>query len=141
MVYVPLITGRFDATDGVERARGRETDVHAKQRFLDDTRERRADMATAERARLGGEAVYRLGERLAKIWGDEGRSARERRALLFGLWDECEENEAGRTARASILGFIRRRLPAGGSDAYPAAELEELNRRRTSHAAFAPYEP
>ncbi len=140
-IYIPLVWGKFDVTAAAERARGHDLDRHAKQQFLDRTRDARADMAVAERARLSGEATYRLSDRLAAIWDDARRTAPERRALLFELWEECDEGDAGRAARASIVGFIRRRLPAGSADAYPPDEIERLNARRGSAARFAPYGP
>jgi hypothetical protein len=63
----------------------------------------------------------------------------ERRQLLFELWDECDNTNSGREARASILAFIRRRLPLGGADAYSPDELERLNGRRTTAEPFDPY--
>ncbi|MBV8763025.1 MAG: hypothetical protein JO257_37410 [Deltaproteobacteria bacterium] len=43
------------------------------------------------------------------------------------------------TARLYIIAFIRWKLPAGGPDAYTAAELAALNAQRQSKQPFAPY--
>jgi hypothetical protein len=43
-------------------------------------------------------------------------------------------------ARAIILAAIREAFPAGSELAYQPAELVALNRRRSSHEKFAPYE-
>jgi hypothetical protein len=95
-------------------------------------------MATADDERLGTEAVYHMSTRLEAVWHD-GRSAEARRADLFRMWDECNASRYGVEARATILGFIRRRLPRGSPDAYPPNELGRLNDRRTSAEQFDPY--
>lgn len=46
---------------------------------------------------------------------------------------------ASRTARATVLGYIRRSLPAGSPDAYTEAEIDALNAQRKSAERFAPY--
>jgi hypothetical protein len=64
----------------------------------------------------------------------------ERRGELFALWDECDEaTTIGAKARHLIEDFIREVAPAGSAQAYSKPELEELNRRRVSRAAFRPY--
>ena len=87
-----------------------------------------------------------LPRELEKMWRDDTRSLADRRRLLFERWDECvdarEDSEAARVgaqARATVLSFIRTRLPAGSPDAYTQAELVALNARRVSRVPFAPY--
>jgi hypothetical protein len=46
---------------------------------------------------------------------------------------------AGRGARARVLAFIRRHLPAGSPDAFTETEIAELERHKQSSAAFVPY--
>jgi len=79
-----------------------------------------------------------LPARLEGLWNDTRRSARERRQLLFELWDEIDEHDpACDRARIRILEFIDRRLPPGSPDAYSPSELATLNRGRTIR--FEPY--
>ena len=66
---------------------------------------------------------------------------RTRRELLFRLWDELlEDDTAGTTGRATIVDFVRRKLPGGSPEAFPTAELDRYNRDRQSQAEFAPYD-
>jgi hypothetical protein len=103
-------------------------------------------MRTEARREELRQAIAELPALLDAIWRDSGRTAAERRELMFRLWDECTETgseelvSASQTARATILGFIRRTLPEGSADAYTAAELESLNATRKSTQRFAPYE-
>ena len=110
----------------------------------------------------------RLGElshELMGLWAEDSRTLAARRGIVFQRWDECDERlvqglpsggdlptealsaidgarlEAADRARRNIEGFIRRQMPRGTPRAYTAAELAELNRRRVSREAFAPYEP
>jgi hypothetical protein len=62
----------------------------------------------------------------------------EKRQILWQLWSEATGTEGSATARATIEGFIRRRLPAGSPDAFTATELARL--QVASGGAFAPYE-
>ncbi len=65
--------------------------------------------------------------------------------MLFDLWDECAETgpadrvRVGKQIRATIMAFIRRKIPVGGAHQYTRDELEVLNARRVSKAVFAPY--
>lgn len=136
---------RFDVTDWLMRRAGMDPYSARKARFLDQTRDARAAMRAEARREELREAIAELPALLDAIWRDPGRTAAERRELMFLLWDECTETGseelvgASRTARATILGFIRRTLPEGSADAYTAAELESLNAARKSTQQFAPY--
>jgi hypothetical protein len=137
---------RFDVTDWLMRRAGMDPYSARKARFLDQTRDARAAMRAEARREELREAIAELPALLDAIWRDSGRTAAQRRELMFHLWDECTETgseelvAASRTARATILGFIRRALPEGSADAYTAAELESLNAARKSRQEFAPYE-
>ena len=84
-------------------------------------------------------ALYELGPTLETIWSDARVSHEERRRRLFDLWDEWIEDGPGRVARATVIGFIRRRLPRGSPHAYSTGELYLLNMQRLSAETFDPY--
>lgn len=103
--------------------------------------------------------LRRLDLDLQKIWQSR-KPPNTRRALIFALWDECEEalavdlgalgrrapstidklrSEAGKDARQRIVSFIRDTIPADDPLAFTASELVAMNERRHSRARFAPY--
>jgi hypothetical protein len=141
-----VLSGHFDLTDALMRAHGEDPYRYEKQRFMERTRDERAQMAVADRSDRLRDAVARMPAYLAKVWGHTAWTAAERRAALFSLWEEVTEQgddelvKTGVAVRAAIVGFIKRRLPRGGADAYPDAELERLNQVRKSRAAFRPYD-
>ena len=142
---VPLVGGHFDATDALIRLQGGDPYFSRKLALLDGTRNQRAGMALTEQSENLREAVGRTRQTLYWIWRRRDLTTRERRRILFQLWDECSETgspqvlEASRSVRASILSFIRRELPATSPDAYSVSELASLNDVRTSQALFRPY--
>jgi hypothetical protein len=73
------------------------------------------------------EVLRHLSRRLDTVWLDRTRSAAARRAQLYEMWDECQGGDAGALARATIIGYIRRNLPDGSSDAFTRQELERLS--------------
>jgi hypothetical protein len=123
---------RVDITDPIMRAGGQDPYLADKLRLADSTRPARQAMAARARAETSIAALRGLRPRLEALWARTELSARERRWLLFLLWDECDDTSHGSTARATIIGFIRRRHIA-----YPRAELEEFNRRRSSRQEFS----
>ncbi len=138
----------FDLTDWVMRMSGMDPYASRKLLLLDQTREVRAEMRAKARIEDLRDAIALLPRLLDQIWHEPGLPAVERRELLFRIWDECAElgpeeddalGRASRTARATVLGYIRRTLPAGSPDAYSEAELASLNARRRSAERFAPY--
>jgi hypothetical protein len=137
--------GRFDITDALMRARGEDPYRYEKAKFLDETREMRYAMAAVERSENLREAVHALSTFLEKVWAHDSWSPEERRRIIFELWDDCAEQgdrevlEAASQVRASIIGFIRRRLPEGSVAGYGADELARLNRGRLSRQTFDPY--
>jgi hypothetical protein len=104
-------------------------------------RQRAASAPGAENATA--RALRALPAVLEALWSERARPAAERRRLLFALWDECDEGSdpaaPASAARAVVLAFIARTLPAGSPDAYAPAELAALNQIRQSQARFEPY--
>ncbi len=143
----------------VRKAQKRELWSRDKSRLLALTFELRLRIAVdfAERqidARLA--ALYR---ELIELWSAD-RPAIARRKTLFSRWDDCDErmrvslpgfedaadspidrlrHDAGAQARARIVEFVRKHLPAGSPDAYGDDELDALNRDRRSEQRFEPY--
>lgn len=144
-VLLMMDIAKFDVTDWLMRRSGMDPYAARKARFLDQTRDARAAMRAQARREDLRDALAELPDLLDAVWRDPGRTVAERRELMFLLWDECAEKgsdelvTASRTARATILGFIRRTLPPGSPDAYTAAELDALNAARKSTQQFAPY--
>ena len=133
-----IVEIHFDLTDLYMRAHGDDPYRYEKAAFGRRTEQQRTRMAASWRAARVQDALRELPSRLASIWGGGGSEA-ARRLRLFEAWDECAESDdevgrAGAQVRAGILAFLRR-----SQVVYPAAELERLNARRRSHAAFAPY--
>lgn len=144
IAFESLVTGRFELTDLAMRMAGQDPYLSRKMALLDRTRDERMRLAAGEAAGNLRDAVAHTPRALEGIWNGPGDPAGKRR-LLFTLWDECAESgssevlSAARAVRASIVAFIRRRLPRGSRAAYSRAELEALNARRTSRARFEPY--
>lgn len=142
---VRVLHGSFDLNDWLMRSLGQDPYLRRKALFLDRTRAQRAKMSAAARAEALRESLDALPALLAALWNDPGLSPAARRRLLFQLWDECAESgsdavvQAGNTARATILAFIRRRLPRGSEHAYPPGELRALDAARKSRYPFTPY--
>ena len=142
---VPIVGGRTELTDWVMRQGGIDPYASAKRQWLDRTRDERLAIKAAAEARKLAETTRTIRAHAARVWGRTDLDAAARRAALFELWDDAAEDgpaelvEAGTAARNAIVGFVRAHLPAGGPDAYPAAELAALNARRLSRATFAPY--
>ncbi len=140
----PIIEGRFELTDLAMRAAGQDPYSSRKMALLDRTRDERMALAAAENAGNLRDALARTPATLARIWRGPG-GARQKRRLLFTLWDECAETGAddvvttARAVRASIVAFIRRNLPRGSRAGYTGGELDALNARRTSRERFDPY--
>jgi hypothetical protein len=138
--------GRFDWSDALMRSIGADPYIAEKRRVLEETFEARSEMAREDRSDRLREAVVKMPGYLQKIWNHPGLPVLEKRRVFFLLWDEVlEEGDeqmvaTGRAVRASIYGFIRRTIPAGGPNGYTRDELAALNERRTSKARFEPYE-
>jgi hypothetical protein len=99
----------------------------------------RVEMHATHRARRDQENARHLRGQLLCLWEDEGVPGRERRRLIFQLWDNASSDEVGEQARTVIETFVREALPASSPHAYSDTELETLNRQRRSRRPFQPY--
>jgi hypothetical protein len=139
---------------------GADPNAIAKNELLERTRGLRTALAIAHGRELLDRRFRDLGPELLAIWSDDRTDPVRRRELLFERWDECDERfsvephdvpaeavseldrvrvETAARARRTIEAFIRRHAPAATRRAYPAHELEALNRRRVSREEFSPY--
>lgn len=143
---VPIAT--FDLTEAVMMIAGDDPYRADKERFLAATIELRQGLCEAAHQERLRTALFELDRNLDTIWQDQRQAATARRELLFQLWDECLEPAPDTTdltertalqARATILEYIEKNLPAGSPSAYPEQELLALNQRRRSKAPFDPY--
>jgi hypothetical protein len=145
-VIVPILSGGFDATDAVMRANGWDPYLSAKLKWLDETRPERLEMRKAHRKEQLAHATQNMRRHLARLWRQPGLDDAARKAVLFELWDDCDERgdddvlAACERTRAAVIGFIHARLPAGSPAAYTADELRALNAHRASTIVFAPYD-
>jgi hypothetical protein len=144
-VIIPVLRGGFDVTDAFMRSKGMDPYASKKLAFLDSTRDERVAMGAAHREQQLRRTTQLVQRNLDQVW-QRVADPRARREALFEIWDEIVETgdeptvEAGRAARKLVIGVIRARLPAGGPEAYTAAEIAALNRRRNSKMSFSPYE-
>jgi hypothetical protein len=124
----------------------------------------RLEMAVGFQKKQLDKRLSRLDGELGKIWADERRDLGDRKELIFQRWDECDEPDesaaggalpgfgavdnselddarvsAAVSARSRILKFIRKHAPQGSPEAFTAAEIADMNRRRVSKQTFAPY--
>jgi hypothetical protein len=138
--------GSLDVTDQVMRLAGQDPYASAKRAIADETREQRLCMAKRYQGERQKQELWNLAAKVRRLAGRPDLSAAERRALVFDIWDECnEETESGpdygAMARATILAVVREVFPAGSDRAYQPAELLALNQRRSSRQRFSPYHP
>jgi hypothetical protein len=120
------VSGSFDLTDEIMRARGRDPYAREKAKFLSATFEFRIRMAMAARQEDMATALAHLPEYLEGLWRDERYSPRERRRILYELWYETDPGAEGQRAARAIDAFIRRRLPCGSPAGYSSAELRQF---------------
>jgi hypothetical protein len=133
----------FDLTEIAMRIGGMDPYASAKLAYLDRTRDMRAAMGAEHRARLlaSSSSLMRANIEAALATLPEPRA---RKQALFELWDECAETgdpalvAAGTAARATVLDYIRHEMT--GPDAFTAAEIAQLDARRTSVTRFDPYQ-
>lgn len=136
-------TFRFDITDMVMRARGEDPYARAKLRFLDATRDERAELGRRYRHEQLGRSAELMLANIDRLWSMTRDPAR-RREGMFELWDDCAETgdaellDGADAARRMVISEIQARLR--GADAYTPEELARFNARRTSAAPFAPYD-
>jgi hypothetical protein len=157
--------GMGGAGDLITQAAGDDPYARLKAKLLDATFDMRLGMAVAFQKKQIDKRLSRLGSELDKIWSDERRDLSARKELLFQRWDECDEpdevasvaelpgfgsidsseldearNDAAINARRLIEKFICEHAPKGSAEAFTAAEIAEMNRRRASKQKFSPYD-
>ncbi|MGE0546917.1 MAG: hypothetical protein AB7O24_22385 [Kofleriaceae bacterium] len=141
---VPVVSGSFDVSDAFMRRHGQDPYASKKLKFLDSTRDERAQIGARHREKQLADAEQLVKRNLDRLWA-QTPDPEARRQALFEMWDECAETgtadlvEAGTAARRMIIGFIRTRLPAGAAGAYSGDQLARLNRSKRSTAVFSPY--
>jgi hypothetical protein len=144
----------------IRKAQKRELWANDKAKLLERTFDLRLAVALAFAEDNIDRRLKVLYRDLIDAWGAD-RPVVARRKTIFDRWDECDESmrvklpgfedathsridelrkTAGQRARDEIHGFIRKHIPKSSADAYPEAELAELNRKRKSKQRFAPYD-
>lgn len=152
--------------DLIAAAAGQDPYARIKAKLLEATFEMRLGMAVNFQKQQIDKRLARLGGELDKIWADDRRDLGSRKELLFQRWDECDEPEevasptaelpgfgevenselddarqdAATSARRLIETFIRKHAPKGSPEAFTAAEISDMNRRRASKQKFSPYD-
>lgn len=135
----------FDITDAMMRKKKIDPYASRKLAFLDQTRDARVELGRQYRSQVLARTSEIMVQNLELVWASVTDPAKRKQAL-FEIWDEVDETgeeevaAAGAAARAAVIGFIRGRLPSSGPNAFTADEIERLNRKRQSRAAFVPYE-
>ncbi len=149
------------------KAAGEDPYATAKAKLLKATFDLRLGMAVAFQKKQLDKRLTRLEGELDKIWTDTSRELLDRKELLFQRWDECDEPEelpegathevpgfggvqsseldearhdTATAARDKIESFIRKHAAKGTPEAFSAAELADMNKRRISKQKFAPYD-
>jgi hypothetical protein len=134
-------TFTFDLSDEFARELAHGTAYpYPKANFLAATFTRRTAMAAEVNSRQMRAARAELPRQLDALWDDTRYRRRERRRIVFLLWQELDRSTAdGRSTAATIEAWIRRRLPRGSADAYNDQELDAYSHERRSAPAFNPY--
>jgi hypothetical protein len=148
-----LLSATFDVSDAMMRSKGIDPYASYKLKVLDETRDERVAIGKRYRSQQLLKSKQLVQVNLDRLWATTSDPA-ARKQGLFELWDDCAEAgpeseqhgrdadelvAGGSAAREHVIGFIRSRLPAGSAGAFTPAEIERLNQRRKSRAAFAPY--
>jgi hypothetical protein len=133
-----LINGQADVSSWLERKLVGDPYASRKKKLLEDTFAERALHGKAYRANQLVHAAERMRANLEELWAST-REASARRTIVFELWDECTEDDAGQRARDIAVLWIQEQLPQTSADAYTRAELDALAQRRHSTQVFAPY--
>jgi hypothetical protein len=144
--HLPVaLYGRFEPDVWLERKAGEDPYASRKLAWLDKTRDERARIGMENRKEDLARAPEYMQLNVAWAWQKTEHDPEARKHALFELWDDCAESgddalvEAGRQARAYLIGFIRDHLGADQPGAFTADDLARLNARRRSQAAFEPY--
>lgn len=141
---VPLAGGSFGLTAwAMRQAQVGDPYVARKRVLIEATSDERVEIGVTDRERQLARTAELMRRNLIAL-ADRQLPPAELRAALFALWDECAEGddpagEAGRRARALVLGWIRGHLPADSVEAFTRDELARFDRMRTSSEPFAPY--
>jgi hypothetical protein len=128
-----IINGQADVSSWLERKLVGDPYASRKKKLLEDTFAERAEHGKAYRADQLVHAAERMRANLEQLWAST-REPSARRRIVFELWDECTEDDAGQRARELVILWIRERLPLGSADAYTPDELAAL-----ATSGFAPY--
>ncbi len=110
-----------------------------KAKFIAATAERRAEMAKRAYSIEVQAALDEIPKRLDALWADKRYRRRERRRIIYMLWEEADSTDAGKSAARAMEAWIRRRLPFGSPGAYTDAELQAIARERVGRPRFSPY--
>lgn len=131
----------FDLSDEFVREFGHGTsNPYAKANFLAATFNRRTAMAAEVNSRQMRAARTALPLQLDALWDDTRYRRRERRRIVFLLWQELDKaSPGGRAMATTIEAWIRQRLPRGSAEAYSDQELDAYSHERRGEPAFNPY--
>jgi hypothetical protein len=133
------IRGSFAQLEDLMNLTGHGWYRYEKAKFLAVTFDFRVRLAAKHQAKLLSEAIADLPNRLDGLWRDAGFGPREKRRIVCLLWTEVNVDQPGaRQAADTITSWIRRRLPAGSTDAYTAPELAACG--ESGRRPFAPYD-
>ena len=134
-------TFSFDLSDEFVRELAHGTAYpYPKANFLAATFKRRTAMAAEVNARQMRAAWAELPRQLDALWDDTRYRRRERRRIVFLLWQELDRSTTdGRSTATTIEAWIRKRLPRGSPDAYNDQELDAYSHERRGAPAFNPY--
>ena len=131
----------FDINDSILRSLGNQPYRYEQHRLAESTREERILQRQVYDETRGRQAIAEL-MRLLYATFTQSQPVRQKRKVLFELWDDCAEGASEKLAtagRSAILGFIRTQFPPGSDYAYTHEELCELNQNRSSRELFDPY--
>ena len=134
-------TFSFDLSDEFARELAHGTAYpYLKANFLAATFKRRTEMAAEVNSRQMRAARAELPRQLDALWDDTRYRRRERRRIVFLLWQELDTSSVdGRSSAATIEAWIRKRLPRGSAEAYNDQELDAYSHERRGAPAFNPY--
>jgi hypothetical protein len=138
-----IFGGNMDISAYLQRKLVGDPYASRKLKLLDDTRDERVARGTVFRNQQLLRSAELVRRTLVQLWTREADPAK-RRAVLFELWDDCDEGpgdrgRAGQRARSMILGWIGARLPRGSAGAFTDEEIRRLDAGRSSKQPFAPY--
>lgn len=136
---LPGITPSLDSTDLLYMAHGDDPRAAWKRWFFKQTREFRDELAQKFQKKLLVSSPDRMRANIRRIWSDGSATMAHKRRLLFELWDECADSEAGQKVRGQLIHFIRQKFPPESPEAFTPQELGAFNASRLSKQSFSPY--